>query len=183
METRICNECGVEKSVDSFSWKDKGHRWRSARCKVCVNVYVMRHYRENEGYRERRKAAARMQPPKTLENSRKDSLKYKYGITPEEYDQMRMLAFDCCSLCGAVSPGRDSPDKKWKAGHWNVDHDHKTGRVRGLLCHTCNVRVGAYEQLVESVGIDRLLAYLDGRLPTRYDVLVSGKWDYQHVRN
>jgi hypothetical protein len=41
---------------------------------------------------------------------------------------------DKCAICGRAEPnGR---------GRWHIDHDHKTGKVRGLLCNNCNVLLG-----------------------------------------
>jgi len=54
----------------------------------------------------------------------------RYGITIDEYELMLVNQKSSCLLCGR---GRDS--KK----HLAVDHDHITGRVRGLLCTFCNL--------------------------------------------
>jgi hypothetical protein len=40
----------------------------------------------------------------------------------------------CCAICGTDTPGT--------SGIFAVDHDHKTGKVRGLLCRSCNVGIG-----------------------------------------
>lgn len=66
--------------------------------------------------------------PKTQDNM----LRKLYGISLEEYSILREVQKDCCALCGM---------KKKLV----VDHDHNTGRVRGLLCQGCNVTVGMIE--------------------------------------
>lgn len=55
-----------------------------------------------------------------------------YGITLEDYEKMLESQNGGCAICGRVPTGR--------ALH--VDHDHKTGLVRGLLCHSCNHAIG-----------------------------------------
>ena len=40
-----------------------------------------------------------------------------------------------CEICGATEPGR-------KDGHWCLDHDHKNGKRRGILCNGCNMGLG-----------------------------------------
>ncbi len=54
----------------------------------------------------------------------------KYGITEEQYDELHRKQRGCCAVCGR-------PSAKWKA-RLSVDHDHKTGDIRGLLCAYCN---------------------------------------------
>lgn len=63
-----------------------------------------------------------------------------YGLTEGEWDRRLSEQDGKCALCGFVfGEGRaDSPQ---------VDHDHVTGKVRGLLCRPCNTAVGDYERL------------------------------------
>jgi len=93
-----------------------------------------------------------------------------YALTVEQYDEMLAAQGDKCALCETDNSGRNNPDKKWKAGHWNVDHDHEIGRVRGLVCHKCNVRIGAYEGLMADVGEDKLMRYLH---PDRFPSVIQ----------
>jgi hypothetical protein len=55
-----------------------------------------------------------------------------YGITVAEYEQMLAHQGGVCYLCS-------NPPKTKRL---SVDHDHKTGAVRGLLCYRCNLRLG-----------------------------------------
>src|SRR5262245_17713190 len=64
-------------------------------------------------------------------SQRKDHLKYYYGITVEEYNAILARQNGCCRIC-----------KRKVKGNLCVDHDHKTGKVRGLLCRTCNPGCG-----------------------------------------
>jgi Recombination endonuclease VII len=56
-------------------------------------------------------------------------LERKYGLTLEAFDEMLASQGRGCAICG--NPKAD-----------NVDHDHATGRVRGILCFNCNVAIG-----------------------------------------
>lgn len=67
------------------------------------------------------------------------SLKRRYGITSSDYAKMLISQSGCCDCCGRQFIGA-----KYKRGP-HVDHDHKTGKVRSLLCHHCNVAVGWVE--------------------------------------
>lgn len=66
------------------------------------------------------------------DGARADRLRAVFDITPEEYDQILAAQNGGCGICG-----RPPRDGKRHA----VDHDHKTGFVRGLLCFMCNKRV------------------------------------------
>ena len=66
------------------------------------------------------------QPEKLAEANRRRVLA-KYGMTPQDYEEMRKEQDDKCTIC------KKSPDYRLV-----VDHDHRTGKVRGLLCHGCN---------------------------------------------
>lgn len=59
----------------------------------------------------------------------------KFGLTLEQYDEMLAAQDGCCSICKS--------DATIEGHSFDVDHDHKTGKVRGILCRTCNLMLGA----------------------------------------
>jgi hypothetical protein len=61
-------------------------------------------------------------------------LQKKYNITLEQRNNLLTLQGNVCALCSCPHPNRD--------GDWAVDHDHRTGMVRGILCHHCNAGLG-----------------------------------------
>lgn len=63
-------------------------------------------------------------------------LKRTYNITLDEYQTMLKEQKNCCAICGNSQSG-----SRGKFNTFDVDHDHKTGVVRGLLCRTCNSTV------------------------------------------
>lgn len=65
-------------------------------------------------------------------------LREKYSMTVEEYHELLEAQGGVCAICGTEqTTGRGSENN-----HFSVDHDHKTGAVRGLLCHACNTAIG-----------------------------------------
>ena len=62
---------------------------------------------------------------------RNDYLVRRYGITSADYEKILKSQGGRCAICGRLPRTR----------RLNVDHDHKTGKVRGLLCYTCNKKV------------------------------------------
>ena len=57
----------------------------------------------------------------------------KYGLTVETYDALSQSQNDTCAICNSVCTG---------GRRLAVDHDHSTGKTRGLLCAGCNVSLG-----------------------------------------
>jgi hypothetical protein len=61
-------------------------------------------------------------------------IKRKYGITLSDYDKMLEKQNGQCAICGT----RKVPN----CGRFVVDHDHSSGKIRGLLCSNCNTGLG-----------------------------------------
>lgn len=71
-------------------------------------------------------------------NGRSKNLQTNYGITLEDYDRMYESQGGRCAICEDTDLGST------KFGHFAVDHDHRTGQVRGLLCSNCNLGLGHF---------------------------------------
>lgn len=72
------------------------------------------------------------------ERARDRYLRTTYGITLTEYNVILEHQGGVCAVC-RKPPKPPKPGKK--ARHLHVDHDHRTGKTRGLLCFTCNFEV------------------------------------------
>ena len=78
-------------------------------------------------------------------------LRHRYGITVDDFDRMLRDQDGKCAICGTTEPGG-------RRGVFAVDHDHQTGRVRGLLCFPCNRRLGVLEMFGWRELAERYLA-------------------------
>lgn len=99
------------------------------------------------------------------ERQRQSSLARKYGITVGELIALQESHAGACGLCG-------------ESGDLQVDHDHKTGRVRGLLCRRCNLLLGHYERDPETFQrlAGRFPLYLTRNSPTDSDGRNKETW-------
>lgn len=119
-KTKICGKCKKKKTLDAFHKNKDGKYGRRSYCKECVKVYYKEKYI-------------------------KDAEKYKwmaieriYGVTEADYDRMFKEQKGCCAICGK----HQSEFVKALC----IDHNHKTEKVRGLLCKSCNLDLGVYEK-------------------------------------
>ena len=80
------------------------------------------------------------------------SILKNYNMTLGEYRDLYLKQKGVCALCG----GPEKVSGRLLA----IDHDHKTGKVRGLLCGVCNLGLGYYEMFLEKHGT-KIKSYLD----------------------
>ena len=67
---------------------------------------------------------------------RRYHLRQKFDVDSELYELLYREQGGICAVCGSTNPGKGRK-------YFSIDHDHKTDRIRGLLCNTCNVAIGA----------------------------------------
>ena len=137
--------CTVCKQELDYSYYHKSSRSKDGfnyRCKVCDKA--ARHsYQKNN--RER-----------FAEKTRRKNLKFKFGITLEEYYDMLEKQNHRCGICGTKD--NHVPGKR-REQNWSVDHCHETAKIRGLLCNRCNGGLGMLGDNVESIR--KVLTYLE----------------------
>ena len=161
-----CSKCGEIKLTSEFPVITARRKKRyHSYCYDCQNRYARdfrardieaSRARENAYYRENaeHKREVTRQWRAATGYDRKNSLKRLYGITLQEYQVLLDAQNGVCAVCGEPPQGK----RKFLA----VDHDHETGQIRGLLCTTCNVGLGALRDSLEL--LHAALAYLEGSL-------------------
>ena len=175
---KVCKKCGVTKPLDDFykmvGMRD-GHR---NECKACnLKAKADRHRRNPEPGRERARKWAQDNPERVAartqryrddgrrqRNDRRYHLKRRYGLTVEQYDEMLAAQGGVCAICGR--PPRDDISL-------HVDHDHETGRVRGLTCFRCNNALGDFND--DPRLLERAAAYLDDHDPVAMELRALAK--------
>lgn len=122
-----CSRCEQHLPASAFSRRSNRVDGLMSWCSSCNTEHMRRWRAEN--------------PDKARATGRRDHLRRKYGITPEEYDRLLAEQGGGCAICGTTDPGSPA---------FNVDHNHaccpteKTcGKcVRALLCRACNTLLG-----------------------------------------
>ncbi len=128
--TKICSKCKRELSLDHFFSRKISKDGLRGNCKKCEKEY------NNSWYSEGR--------------WRDYKLRITYGITEEELLDLLKAQNYKCAICEKIL---SYPNK-----NTHVDHDHTSGKVRGVLCHTCNTGLGKLGDSIES--LTRALNYL-----------------------
>lgn len=104
---------------------------------LCTACYGRASYRANRQHKRQVKRQWVERNRDTVRDlKQRNNLKRHYGLSLEDYQQMLASQGGGCAIC--ASPHSKRP----KMPRLVVDHDHKTGKVRGLLCSPCNVALG-----------------------------------------
>jgi hypothetical protein len=140
---RLCNTCKAIKPIAEF-YPTQSHIKKdgiSRRCIECERSCVQERYCNSPSYRQM-----------MIKNARVQKLRGKYNISIEEYNRLLASQGGCCAICGTE---RNQGKNKISL---DVDHDHSTGRVRGILCNRCNSAIGALGDSID--GLQRAIDYL-----------------------
>jgi hypothetical protein len=143
MEEKVCTTCNLPKALDDFHRNCQRADGHLSRCKSCVKEYRNLHPLDNT-------KVYKSMVVKDPQYNRKRNLKKLYNITLEEFDEMLKSQDGVCKVCKRPQLGK---------GDFHVDHDHETGKIRGLLCHKCNVALGMVQDDIQI--LKKLINYLE----------------------
>lgn len=124
---------------------EPGEKW----CRECEQVFPTSEFFKRtksslDGLQNSCKAcvSANARKESNVRTSRNTYLKRVYGITLEEYEARLAAQGGVCMICRATPESHDRI--------FNVDHDHGTGEVRGILCWNCNTGLGKFGENAET---------------------------------
>lgn len=134
---KTCHTCKEPKGLDKF-YKDKSKKdGYTYQCKLCrVNCVVNRRREKPEVYKQ-----WKINNPDKVRNS---NYKYYFNISLDDYNEMFKTQDGKCKICGTVKAEGNSE-------HLKVDHCHKTGKIRGLLCNSCNLGLGNFKDDIKTL--------------------------------
>ena len=130
---RRCVKCHKDKDDREFYRRDTGILRRE--CKICAHKRGAEWAKAN---RDRKNKTSREWAAKN-KNYRRIKTLIGHGLTQEEYEKLFQKQNGLCAIC------RNQEDPAYKKKYLSIDHDHKSGIVRGLLCHKCNIGIGMFE--------------------------------------
>ncbi len=118
-----------------------------SRCRECARAWGRNYYHKSAERRAKARSAY---------------VRRKYGLAIEELERMLDLQENQCAIChrhwSACPPAKRVRYERTFLQHLCVDHDHRTGRVRALLCNACNTVLGLFEEDLERFA--SAIAYL-----------------------
>lgn len=153
MDVKICTKCGEKKPITAFYQHKRSKDGLTYWCKDCKYESQKRWRRKNSGhvfkYRKkwRQKNRGRILEYNKTDARQNSVLKSKFGISLDQYNRMYTKQKGCCAICGQ----QETHMNKGKITRLAVDHNHKTGRIRGLLCCVCNSKYGWYEKYKKQI--------------------------------
>jgi hypothetical protein len=168
METKTCRDCSEKKPLDQFPLRNgKPDTW----CLACRKIYQQKSWaKRREHHSEWRKNWYKNNRQEHLNKCReryqkrdkaelrfkgwKNKLKSLFNMTVEEYQMILEEQNNVCAICGEPEKIKKSDETQ----RLSVDHDHKTGKVRGLLCHACNTGLGKFKDSTELM--QKAIAYI-----------------------
>lgn len=149
---RACNICKVILNIEEFPVDSSRKTGRAYRCTKCsleqgaryrrlnkdsISEYGKKWYAKNK---EKSAEKSRKWHEKNIGKKRDKHLRKTYGISLVEYAKMVCDQNGLCLICNNPPTGSGRYEELF------VDHDHATGRVRGLLCHGCNTALGMVKE-------------------------------------
>jgi hypothetical protein len=152
IKTKLCSKCHRNLPITEFYPSKKGLNGLTAQCKDCYSREAkirkldplvkkkdtsVKHIWEETNKLKMQKVRKdyRQEVLNGSESSKrasfKSKLKHKYNITVDQYETLKQKQDNRCAICGIELTGLS-----------HIDHCHKTGKVRGILCFGCNIGIG-----------------------------------------
>lgn len=128
---KTCSKCGIQKHLSDFGKYHKTKDGLNRYCKKCATAQSINWWNRNK------------------DKKRNSNLKFEYGITLADFEEMKKNQNNQCKICHKVFV--NSVDTC-------VDHCHTTKKVRGLLCNHCNRALGLFKESLQS--LENAIQYL-----------------------
>lgn len=125
MKNKKCSRCKKELPIKNYAKDTSRYDGLNTKCKECSSILRKQYRASKDGFRV----------------TKQGNLMKNFGIALEQYEQMLKEQNGVCAICGREETMQYNNGRIKQLA---VDHDHKTGRVRGLLCNSCNRGLGLF---------------------------------------
>jgi hypothetical protein len=142
---KTCKKCGNTKNASEFSNSKNIFVW----CKKCCAESAAK-WRAGNPEKAKQNDSSPKKKKRQKEYGRVYRLFRKYGVTMEDYSALFEKQGGACAICRNPPTALNSV-----SGVLNVDHDHRTGQVRGLLCRNCNTALEGFKDEVKLIDAAR----------------------------
>lgn len=173
-KTKYCSGCKTTKPINRF-YKRRGRPCGyAAKCKDCRNQYHANYIKTPKGQYSLKESSRKYwlkygkeyskdpakraiknaavakyhKSEKGIQKRRDHHLRSKYGITIAEYNAIFESQNKSCAICGYQGENKN----------FHLDHNHQTGKVRGILCNPCNGALGLMRDNIET--LEKAIQYL-----------------------
>jgi hypothetical protein len=166
METKLCVTCVQHKPTSCFHKAKKEKDGLQYNCIECSKKYHAKRYIEQKDKlkaqlkkykienKEKLEIASLLwkknNPDKVKKYQRATNLRKNFGISLDEYEQMLMAQNNLCAIC--EKPETFIHHQTKEPARLAVDHCHATGKVRKLLCKSCNTALGLFKDDVNAIA-------------------------------
>jgi len=136
-----CPRCGETKTAAHFAKDGKSRDGLYSHCRDCHSIIGKQRYEQDRA------------------KSRQRSITRRYGLSSEAYDSLWDSQNGRCAICDKVLMVRLLSGRGVARDAPVIDHDHDTGRVRGILCNPCNTGIGGLQH--DPAILARAIRYLE----------------------
>lgn len=166
MDTKRCNVCGVTKPLTDFykmAGMRDGHRNDCKACNLAAKkarydadpataIARVKRWQQENSERLNAYRRAHNATPERKRKQRDTYYRRTFGMSADDVDAMLAAQGGACAICG-TRPEREAS--------LHVDHEHGSGRVRGILCLNCNQGIGKFGD--DPAVLERAVEYLRAR--------------------
>lgn len=151
-----CPQCKTTKNESEFYRNKTKISGLAVYCKECMKASGHERYEKNKNNPSFKQTRIDYRKGKGKQRCNNSAFKYKYGIDLQEKQNILDSQGGVCACCG-------SSDPQHKQG-WALDHNHKTKKVRAVLCQPCNTTIGCAKESI--LRLQACISYLLKRLDT-----------------
>ena len=152
MQSKYCPKCEINKLISEFRKRSKDSKYFGSYCRSCESKYMTERYKVQRTKWKKENSTKQLGYSRKWKNNNKEKLYYyntvtarNFDLTVEDfaklYDTLYRKQKGCCAICGKHQSRLNE--------RLGVDHSHKNGMIRGLLCKNCNLGIGLLQDSAE----------------------------------